>query len=124
MKNDRPFVVHIRAKDENGNVENRGGGTVVFVPKNNDMYRCNVGWSICHPNDNFDKELGVRIATGRAKTGRDVTLQKNSVDAKIKAAHNIFIDLIHQKEHITDVEERMEKMDLIGWVTGDYAEQA
>lgn len=124
MKKDRPFVVHIRAKDENGNVENRGGGTVVFVPKNNDMYRCNVGWSICHPNDNFDKELGVRIATGRAKANDVVMNQQNTVEDYIQVARIVFVDLIHNKEHITDVEERMEKMDLIGWVTGDYAEQA
>ena len=110
MKNDRPFVVHIRAKDENGNVENRGGGTVVFVPKNNDMYRCNVGWSICHPNDNFDKELGVRIATGRAKANDVVMNQQNTVEDYIQVARIVFVDLIHNKEHITDVEERMKKI--------------
>ena len=124
MKKDRPFVVHIRAKDENGNVENRGGGTVVFVPKNNDMYRCNVGWSICHPNDNFDKELGVRIATGRAKANDVVMNQQNTVEDYIQVARIVFVDLIHNKEHITDVEERMKKMDLTGWITANYLERA
>lgn len=28
-----------------------------------------VGWSVVHPQDSFDKELGVRIARGRAAAG-------------------------------------------------------
>lgn len=26
-----------------------------------------IGWSVAHPSDKFDKELGVRIARGRAQ---------------------------------------------------------
>lgn len=40
-----------------------------------------VGWSVCHRADTFDKELGIRIATGRANhagvTNNYPTLNQN-----------------------------------------------
>jgi diacylglycerol kinase family enzyme len=117
MKRDRPFVVHIRAKDENGEVQGKSGGTVVFVPENENSYK--VGWSICHPNDTYDKNLGIRISTGRAKAGNVVVRQPKTVENHLAMAHQIFIDILHRKEHI-DAEDRMDELDLINWVT-DYA---
>jgi len=44
-------------------------GVVVAVPRDHDY---GIGWSLCHvrkdgkPLDRFDKEMGLKIATGRA----------------------------------------------------------
>lgn len=38
-----------------------------------------IGWSMCHMSkDKFDKDLGLRIALGRAKNGSNTSIPRNS----------------------------------------------
>jgi hypothetical protein len=117
MKRDRTFVVHIRAKDESGNVKGQGGATVVFVPTEGGMNK--VGCSICHPGDNYNKSLGIRIATGRAQTNNVATEQLGSVEDYINMAHKIIINVVLEKCFI-DTEERVKELDLFDEMADMY----
>lgn len=55
-------VFHIREKNEDGEVLARGGATIVFVEDD-------VGFAahiaLCHPDDNYNKKVGVEVALGK-----------------------------------------------------------
>lgn len=58
--------------------EKRNPIGVAVVIKNGDSYR--FGYSLCNPQDRFDRELGLRIATNRANVP---TLQKDEALAPL-----------------------------------------
>jgi hypothetical protein len=55
-------VYHIRNEDEEGNILNNGGLTIVYRI---DEYSISFGWALCCNEDNYDKKLGRQIAVER-----------------------------------------------------------
>lgn len=56
-------IYHIREKDEDGNILARGGVTVVLVEGYKDHWY--VYASMCHPDDNYNKKVGVEVALSK-----------------------------------------------------------
>lgn len=58
------FINHVRARNVDGSISNKGGVTSVsiFLPNG----RCYNADAHCHPNDNFNRRVGVMIALGKA----------------------------------------------------------
>jgi hypothetical protein len=72
---------HFYLRDES----NRPFGVIALF--SNPLTRCTqVGMSLCHKNDSFNKELGRKIAEGRAKAGREQTSFSISWDGPITLA--------------------------------------
>lgn len=46
-------------------------GVVVAVPNTDSEIKFKLGFSLCKKGEDFDREMGLRIATGRAIRGRD-----------------------------------------------------
>mgnify|MGYP006302080869 CR=1 FL=1 len=86
--NPRLVIYHFRNKDFYGNLSGRGGATCVYNP-----VTTAVGFAFCHPSDNFNRRLGIRIATGRMEKNPDFTLAeaKNNIK-EVTAAINEYYE--------------------------------
>lgn len=79
-------------KDDKG----RNVGCVVATGKNN------IGYSICHREDVFEKNIGRKIATERAKKGKDYLsiLKKEDSGPEKYKTHFVVKKLEHFKERV------------------------
>lgn len=65
IRNDNPAHYYMNA--DPSPYHPKGGETVVEIttPDKNNL----IGVAVCHPRDNYNKKMGVKIAVGRALTG-------------------------------------------------------
>lgn len=64
------FYIHLRFWNEDGTPHNRGGTTIGYkevMVGNHKHYH--IAYSLCHPNDNYNKAIGRNIVTGRLQSG-------------------------------------------------------
>lgn len=57
---------HVRAVDEHGVVQPKGGGTLCDIIEDSSGAIMASGTAWCNPEDNFSRPLGRRISEGRA----------------------------------------------------------
>lgn len=75
-------------------------GVLTYEPKRLNR-KLTLGMSICHPNDTFDEEIGIKVAKGRIKNGQDLgTLETNDVTMLTEDA--IAAELIVKLNHISE----------------------
>lgn len=60
--------MHFRRIDAEGNVAARSGATVAYI--HNEDGTTNFALAVCHPNDNYNKELGRIKASARLTSER------------------------------------------------------
>jgi hypothetical protein len=60
-----------------------------------------LGMSICHPKDDFDEEVGIKVAKKRIKLGQDLgTIETNDVTMLTEDA--IYAELVVKLNHIIE----------------------
>lgn len=65
------------------------------------LRRLTIGHSICHPTDEFDETIGISVAKGKIKDGRDLgILETNSANMLTKDM--IMLELLGKLTYITD----------------------
>lgn len=80
---------------ENATENSRGNPVGVVVAEALDQDRVAIGFSICHHNDRYNKELGNTIANSRLNSGAWVVQKGTNLKQLVNSRSNNVIDTIN-----------------------------
>jgi len=92
------LIKYIREKADKG--KGKPIGVIVALDKNK------IGWSLCSKKDSWSKDLGIKIAKGRAEKGKEVYLQLEKM--LVDGFANTYKTLKKDIEKMLEIVERYE----------------